>query len=237
MAESFPPPPPGDMPPPVEPPPPAPPPEPSALAWEQPGYPFLEGLYETAKLILTRPSEAFGRMSLVIDLGRPILFAVIFGWLGIIASQLWELVLRGALWQWMPGIGRGAHFALPLTVSVATMIFAPVLVLIGVFLWSAIVHLVLVILGAANGGFAATARVICYAQTPSVLQVVPGCGGVIALVWSLVLEIIGLAKAHRTTQGNAAVAVLLPIALCCACGVLAAAFFGAAIFAAISNLK
>ncbi len=218
--------------------PPGPPPQTgNPLPWEQPGYPFLEALFETAKLILTRPSEAFGRMSLTVDLSRPIFWAIVFGWLGVIASQAYNLALRGVFANLLPLGGGWRGFAMPAAWSLGVMVMAPVLVLLGVFLWSAVVHLFLALAGGANSGFGATVRVICYASTVQILNVVPFCGGLLATVWAVVLQIIGLAIAHRTSQGKSALAVLLPLLLCCACGVILAVAFGAAIAAAVSGLR
>ena len=215
------------------PPPPPGPPALAALPWEQPGYPAIEGLYETAKLFLLRPSEAFARMSVAGDLGRPLIYAVVLGWLGIIAGQVYQLLIPGMPWRYFPGMDRGTDFAVPFVVTVATMVLAPVFILLGVFIWSAILHLFLMIAGGANSGFAATVRVVCYAGTTQVLQIVPLCGGVLTFLWSIALEIVGLAIAHRTTQGRAALAVLLPLALCCACAAVIAVAFGAAILALV----
>jgi hypothetical protein len=220
---------------------PAPPPPPSPggapLPWEQPGYPFLEALYETAKLILTRPSEAFARMSVAGDLGRPLGYAVIFGWVGIIASQLYSLAFRGVMWSFLPGMPRGREMLIGPALNVVVMVVAPVIVLLGVFVWSAIVHLVLLVAGEGKAGFGGTVRVICYAGTTQIFQVLPICGGLVCFVWGMVLEIIGLAHAHRTTQGKAALAVLLPIVVCCVCVAICIALFGAAIMAAISHAR
>ena len=215
------------------PPPPPGPPALAALPWEQPGYPAIEGLYETAKLFLLRPSEAFARMSVAGDLGRPLIYAVVLGWLGIIAGQVYQLLIPGMPWRYFPGMDRGMDFAVPIAVTIATMVLAPVFILLGVFIWSAILHLFLMIAGGANSGFAATVRVVCYAGTTQVLQIVPLCGGVLTFLWSIALEIVGLAIAHRTTQGRAALAVLLPLALCCACAAVIAVAFGAAILALV----
>lgn len=220
-----------------EPPPPQEPPAPAPLPWEQPGYPLLEGLYETAKLIITSPSEAFARMSTTGDLGRPLVYAVIFGWIGVIASQIYQLAFRGAMWSFIPNMPRQSEFMVGPVANVVTMIVAPVLILLGVFIGAAIIHLFLMMVGGASKGFATTVRVVCYASTTQVLQVVPFCGGIISAVWTIVLEIIGIAQAHRTTQGKAALAVLLPIALCCACIVITAATVGTAIWAAIANAR
>jgi hypothetical protein len=215
------------------PPPPPSPPGAAPLPWEQPGYPALEGLYETAKLFLLRPSEAFSRMSVAGDLGRPLIFAVVLGWLGIIAGQVYQLLIPGMPWRYFPGMDRGMDFAVPVVVTIGTMILAPIFILLGVFIWAAILHLFLLIAGGANNGFTATVRVVCYAGTTQVLQIVPLCGGVITFLWSIALEIVGLAIAHRTTQGRAALAVLLPLALCCACAAVIAVAFGAAILALV----
>jgi hypothetical protein len=213
-------------------------PQAQSLPWEQPGYPALEGLYETAKLFLTAPSQAFARMSLTGTLGRPLLYAVIFGWLGIIASQAYSLAFRGAIQNMLsglPGYNSRLMFGMPVAATVGIMILAPVFVLLGIFIWSAIVHLFLMLVGGANTGFASTVRVVAYAGTVQIVQVVPLCGSTIAAIWGLVLYIIGLAIAHRTTQGKSALAVLLPLALCCVCVAILAAAFGAAIAAAVGH--
>jgi len=49
---------------------------------------------------------------------------------------------------------------------------------------------------------------------------IPFCGGMIAGVWNIVLEIIGLARAHETDTGKAVLAVLLPIIVCCGGAIL-----------------
>jgi hypothetical protein len=59
------------------------------------------------------------------------------------------------------------------------------------------------------------------------------CGQFVGLVWGLVLNIIGLSVLHRISLGRAALAVFLPLVLCCACVALAIALFGAAIFGAL----
>lgn len=212
------------------------PPEP--LPWEQPGYPFLEGLYETAKLFFTDPSTAFARMQLTGDLGRPLIFAIIFGWLGIIAGQVYNIAMGGAMYRMLPQLSQGQDFATNTFVNIGFMIGAPLLILLGIFLGGAIYHLFLMLYGGANSGFGATVRVLCYASTVQVLQVLPLCGGFVAMVWGVVLQIIGLAIAHRTTKGKAAGAVLTPVLLCCVCAVLIVMVaFGGALAAARGAMR
>jgi hypothetical protein len=230
-------------PPPYEPPSPPPPGEPphgppaARIPWEQPGQPPLESLFETIKLFVLDPQEAFRRMPVAGDLGRPILYAVIIGWLGVIISQIYSLALRGVMWNFMPGMPGGQELAMGTGATILMMLLAPILVIIGVFLWSAIVHLFLMLLSAADGGFTATVRVVSYSSTAQLAQLIPVCGGFVAMIWSVVLAIIGIATAHRTTTGKAALAVLLPLVLCCVCIAIIAAMFGAAIGAAMSQYR
>ncbi|NOZ80018.1 MAG: hypothetical protein GXP48_12735 [Acidobacteria bacterium] len=207
----------------------------AALPWETPGEPFFDAFFETLKLFIIRPSEAFARMRRSGDLGRPILYAIFLGWAGVIVSQLYSLALRGMTWRMLPGMQQFQGIGMSAALTIFVMILAPVFVLIGLFIWAGIVHLMLLILSGANEGFDATFRVMSYATTAQIAQIVPLCGGFAGGVWALVLEIIGIAKAHRISQGKAALAVLLPLVFCCACLAGLFALSGAAIVTALSH--
>ena len=64
--------------------PPPPPSPPAVLPWEKPGIPFFEGMFETIKLILSRPGDAYRQMPVTPDFGRPLLYAILLGWLGVV---------------------------------------------------------------------------------------------------------------------------------------------------------
>jgi hypothetical protein len=77
------------------------------------------------------------------------------------------------------------------------------------------------IVGGANKPFEATFRVLAFSQgSTGPLQIIPLCGGLIAGVWALVVNCIGLARAHETSTGRATLAVLLPVIVCCGGGLL-----------------
>jgi hypothetical protein len=119
----------------------------------------------------------------------------------------------------MAGMGIG---------SVAFIILLPLLVIIGLFIGSAIVHLCLMIVGGANQPFETTFRVLAFSQgSTGPLQMIPICGGAISGVWALVCNCIGLARAHGTDTGRAVLAVLLPLIVCCGGGFLVLFMFGA----------
>jgi hypothetical protein len=91
-----------------------------------------------------------------------------------------------------------------------------VFILIGMFVSGAITHVCLMLLGGANQPYETTLRVMSYSSgSASVLQLIPLCGGMISGIYTIVLNCIGLARAHQTDTWRAVLAVLLPAFICC----------------------
>jgi hypothetical protein len=198
----------------------------SGLPWdhrEERG--FFNAFIETLVMVLTKPSEAFTAMKREGGLGEPLIYAIIGGWVGGVISFLFSLGLQSVGFfadrhnaiTAMAGMGIG---------SAAIIILLPVFIVICLFIGSAVVHLCLMIVGGANQSFETTFRVLAFSQgSTGPLQIIPICGGLIAGVWALVCNCIGLARAHETDTGRAVLAVFLPLIVCCG-GVLALAMFG-----------
>jgi len=208
-----------------------PPPETTpAIPWEDPKYSFVDGLFETVKLLAFNPGEAFRRMPVTGGIGRPLFFAIAVGWVSIAVAVFWNVLLQG---MWMPFMesmddvaGMGAMYGLTIGWGLMMVVLAPLFVIIGVFIAAAILHLMLMIVGGASNGFEATVRVVCYTQTAQLAGIIPFCGGLVALVWTVILYVTGFSIAHRTTQGKAIIAVFLPLVLCCVMGVIFALVAG-----------
>jgi hypothetical protein len=188
----------------------------SGLPWEHRGQlGFLKAYFDTVSMVLLKPGEAFAMMKTEGDMMGPLLFALIGGSAGIIVSVLLQLALHSIGFM---ADRQSAMFGMGVVGiwSLAYIILAPVFVIIGVFIGSGILHLCLMIVGGAKKSFETTFRVVCFSSGSTyLLSMVPFCGGMIAGVWNIVVEIIGLACAHETDTGKAALAVLLPIIVCC----------------------
>jgi hypothetical protein len=99
---------------------------------------------------------------------------------------------------------------------IGVLILVPLLIVLGMFIGSAIIHLCLMIVGGAKQTFETTFRVVCFATGSSYpLMIVPFCGGLISGIWGLVAECIGLSRAHEIEIGRAILAILLPLVVCC----------------------
>jgi hypothetical protein len=176
---------------------------------------FFNAFIETLTMVLTRPAEAFSVMKREGGLGEPLIYALIGGCVGGIVQFLFSLGFQSIglfadknnSLAAMAGMGIG---------SVAMIILLPLFIVIALFIWSAIVHLCLMIVGGANQPFETTFRVLAFTHgSTGPLQIIPFCGGLISFVWSLVCYCIGLARAHETDTGRAVLAVFLPLIVCC----------------------
>jgi hypothetical protein len=217
--------------------PPAPPVPPPGLPWEEPSA-GLGSIFPTALRFITSPIEAFAKMSLTVDLVRPIAYFVAFVLVGVPIGQLWRYVFWTRETSGLDFIPPDVMSQLPwlqvlldrptILIVVGLMIIAPLLNLITLFIWSGIVHVFLMMVGGAPKGFATTLRVTCYSQTAGIAVIVPVAGGLIQPVWFLILQIIGLSQAHRVGGGKAAFAVLVPLVVCCGCVVAVVVMSGLA---------
>ena len=213
------------------PPPPPPPPGPAVIPWEQPGIDIFTAFFGTVRLLLSSPRQAFERVPLARNIARPFAFGIIVSLLAVWGDTFWQLVL-GDWWKnFVPTDQEKFDFSSGTQVFVG--LFAPLWVPVLILLSVALQHLFLFVVGGARSGFSATLRATCYAWAPHMFALIPVCGQFVGVIWGLVLNIIGLSVLHRITLGRAALAVFLPLLLCCACIGIGLLLFGAAIFSAI----
>ncbi len=191
----------------------------ASIPWEnRKNLGFFNALFATIKQVLFEPSDFFRRMPVTGGLGNPLLFFVI-----IVTVAFWACFALQLLILY----GRGCHGSdlfLELFPRLLLLV-APFFAAIGVFIGSAILHLCLMIVGGANRTYEATFRVVCYAAAAHVWLLIPFCGGLIAVVWNIVLNAIGLSRAHYTSVGRAVLAIFLPALVGAFCLVLLLVMF------------
>jgi len=187
---------------------------PKSCPWEErERLGLLPSLISTLKESLFRPGDFYRKMPVSGGIGSPLFYAIIVGTIGIMFALIWQMLFGGIIEMIAqpPGIRREYGPGSLLALS----ILSPVIVIIALFIGSGILHLCLVIIGGNRRGFEATFRVVSYAYGSQVLSIIPFCGGLIGAIWMIVIEIIGLREAHGISGGKAAVAVFLPLIICC----------------------
>jgi ribosomal protein L37AE/L43A len=157
---------------------------------------WFEAFKQTISGVLFRPAEFFSQVPRRGGYGQPLLFGVILTSLGLVLGQLWSLMTgHGFVWYLVP--------------------LAPIVAVIGIGISTGVYHLCLYLLGGASEDIEASWRVMCYATATSVWNVIPLVGSIVAAIWQIVAIIIGLREVHETTTGKAALAVFLPLIVCC----------------------
>ena len=183
----------------------------ATIAWEDPAVPFPADMVRTWRRSVFEPSEFFREVPWGGSLARPVLYYLIVAVVAALFTLWWRMLgvmvgVRSILWQdGTMRLSTGADAVLEFFVT-------PFAALVGLLVWTLILHVLVVLLAPQRRGLAATARGLCYSYGPAVFAVVPVAGALVGLVWTLVLEVVALREAHRTTTGRAVAIVLLPLA-------------------------
>lgn len=177
---------------------------------------------QTARMVLLNPGEAFLRMRVEGRLAGPLLYNAIGGWIGLIASALYAVLV--ARIQHPPPNPTQLQQMFALTPEKAILelkfvaVAGPFLVTASSVICAGIVHLLLMLTGGAKRPFHVTLRVFFFSYgSTQLLQLLPFCGSIAAPVWLMVSCIVGLAVAHGTTTGRTVATMVLFLAACGLC--------------------
>ncbi len=171
---------------------------------------LLNALYLTIKDVLLAPGRFFHRMPSQMGVIQPLLFAIVLGVVGTFIAWMYSLVSSSLQ---MALLGDFSHGRGPIGLFFL-FLSSPVWVAAGVFVQAGLTHGMLLLLGGGRLGFEATFRVSAYSEATSVILLVPLCGSWLAMIWSLVILIIGLYNIHEIEPWKAVLAVLAPMLFC-----------------------
>ncbi|OIO79581.1 MAG: hypothetical protein COW11_04710 [Candidatus Omnitrophica bacterium CG12_big_fil_rev_8_21_14_0_65_43_15] len=212
--------------------------QPKTIEWENRSeIGLLKALIGTWKQILLHPKKFFASMPTKAAIGSPLLFALICGSAAIIASAFVNMlvVLSGTT---LPNVPPGSTLppkAVMVGSYVVLMIISPLLVAAGIFVISAVYHLIVLIFGGKEG-FRATFRVLSYSNALAIFNIVPLAGPIFVTVYSVILFVIGFKNAHKMNTARAVMVALLPMVILFVIG-FAAAFYLASQGAALQGGK
>jgi len=167
---------------------------------------LLRGIFLTLKQSLFTPAKFFSGLPTKGGLLNPLLYGMIIGTIGGMAGYLAGMLVD------TPFISTAKLSGL---MAILVGLFLPLFVFIGIILGTILLHASLFLVGGSNENFEATFRIVSYASGPDLLNAVPVIGWMIALIWKLVVTILGVREVQRISTGRAAAAVLLPAILCC----------------------
>jgi hypothetical protein len=196
----------------------APPPDGrSSVPFEDTSIPFFSRWWQTVSLSLSRPSQLFSNLPND-DLGGPVIYAAINGTIAGIFGVIWQFFFGGL--AALVDDAAAAEFLVSSVFMGFFVVLMPALVIVGLFISTAIYHVCLLLFGDAQRGFGVTLRAVAYASGPNLFAIVPICGGIVGGIWVLVLTIMGAFYGHRTDAWRAILAYFLPLIVCCGVGFL-----------------
>jgi hypothetical protein len=213
----------------------------SGLPWERRDtLGFVNAFVQTVGMILTRPTEAFTVMRTEGGIWDPLLFGVIGGSIGVIIWTLLSAAIHSLGWAAALSQKNSLDNLMGASVGgamlIVRLIMAPFFIAIGLFIWTALVHIFLMMAGGANKTFEASFRALSFAYgSTSLLAIIPCCGWLIGFIWGLIADCIGISRSHETDIGRAVIAVLLPLVICCGGLVLICLMLGVGIGALLQH--
>jgi phage FluMu protein Com len=188
------------------------------LPWER--DPSTESFWETVRLVLSAPQEAFQIMRRGGGVGNPFgffLLSAVFGNLLVVAILAIVVVLLRVIFvsitdPTLLSKYRWDLFFLSVGGASCIAIFIGLLTgLIGSLVSAAVYHVSLLACGAANGGFQTTYRVVAFGMgSVYMLFAIPLIGPLFGGIMQLVVLTFGFRSAHETSGGRAFLAALLP---------------------------
>jgi hypothetical protein len=170
-----------------------------------------QGIYQTFKAVLFSPDKLFSTMAHKGGIMEPLAFGLLLGSIGSMFGFFWQfLMMSGSLLAL--GEALLGHLSMSL-IFFGIIIISPLFVIIAMFLASAILHLLLLVVRGGKNGFEGTFRVVSYSQATQIWGVIPFLGGFIGGLWIIIVQIIGLREIHETSYLRVILALLIPIAL------------------------
>lgn len=189
--------------------------------------------FATIRRILTQPRAFFTSMPLASPIGGPLAFALITHWiaagldffvtrgLGLGMGSLSDAIMRLDLGDDIDTPARSEILARMKTQladwlsSSAMVITAPFWTLLwllsaAVWIWVASRLLSKQPAGTPRATYGSAVRLLCFATTPVLFSFVPGVGGLIVTVYTIVLTVIGAREIYQVSTERAVVIALFP---------------------------
>ncbi|MFH1955099.1 MAG: YIP1 family protein [Pseudomonadota bacterium] len=172
---------------------------------------FTRGILYTFKNTLFSPSTFFKGLSVKAGIREPLAFGLLIGAVGNMFGLFWPvMMLSGGLFPF--GEAFFAHLTAGL-IFLILVVVVPVCVMLSMFVYSGILHLLFLIVRGGKNGFEATFRVVAYSQAAQAWGMIPVVGSWVGGIWQLIVQVIGLREIHGISYLRVFMAFLLPVGI------------------------
>lgn len=187
---------------------------------------IVKAFVSTLRKCLLDPHTFFDQLSFSHNSSKAWLYALIVGSIGSVFSFVWTYVLISPLLDFLPWMD---DYPVKSAISVAGLIFTPLIVTVKVFFAALYFHCLLYFTRSNKQNSAATFRIVCYSQSTAIFDLIPVFGSIISPLWSLYLLAVGFNRVHKISIFKALMIILLPLIFLSAAIIMLALLFGAGI--------
>ncbi len=168
-----------------------------AQAQKEEGY-FLS-LWKELKQVIFSPILFFSKDK-QINIKNAFTFGIMTGSIGSMFSFFWKFLLLEEKFPAVINILKNTgYFGSVDAIIFLSFLLTPIVVSLEILIYSILLHFFLVLFGAGKRGLKATFFVICYSQAPEIFSIFPMLGSIIASVWKIYIQILGLKHVHETS--------------------------------------
>ncbi len=187
-------------------------PEPQDIPWEWlDRYGIFAALFETIKRVLFMPARFFATMRPSLTITSPITFYLLLSLFEELAARGWMMLALRYLELPEPVKNLFTRVAQDVA-SPASILSAVLVMLLKLTLLTALYHMLLSLAGGNKNGITVTLRVIAYSSSAALLMLVPFVGLLAAVLYGMVLTLIGIKYGHGISWPKA-IFVSLPVYL------------------------
>lgn len=188
---------------------------PRTPAWERATSNYPLAFIHTFTEVLLSPKQFFKTLPVGAGVIKPLLFFLVIIEAVAISQAVWQLLGIIPPSPLTESLGHNLQAAL-------SLILYPLQVAIFLFLDTAINHAFLHLLKAGRKGFEGTFRAEAYSAAPMLLIIIPYIGLPMAAIGMTVYKFLGIRHIHGATTGQTIAALVLPMLLAVALGLLLA---------------
>ncbi len=173
---------------------------------------FFQDVFFKVKDVLFEPARFFRNLPPDEEIKESLSFGLLLGSLGSMLGLFWQVIMAVS-GIFFPVIPFFSHFAMGIVFLVVVIVAIPLLVVIGLFVKSCIIHFGLFVVNAGKNGYKTTFRVVAYTQATEIFGIIPFVGSLISGIWGIIVLIVGLREAHGTSVLRVIMALLIPVIL------------------------
>jgi hypothetical protein len=175
-------------------------------SFDDPSLSWGERVVGTIREVMTAPNTFFSTLKESGEIKGPFIYYMVLSLISIIAYLFWQTLLSSSMSSLIPSMGPlGGAEHNPFTPAMLPFLlfFSLLMGAVSPFITAGLYHLVLLLFGEGKRGYVTTLRVIFFSQTAGILYVIPFIGSLLAGVWSLALQAMGLSQRHHISVGKA----------------------------------